>query len=305
MKFLDVYGAIGKARRQASGQDGVAESDVTDAGRLTDILRRVVRRVGALEALAQPEATEFEVNVTSGTDVRLYHGFGCPVRYSVVYWKQTSGSSSSSGTQPSNMQWSLAHRAMHNGNLASVAGAFTYGCRYRMKTVTPIVGVRFDWISAAGARTVRVAVWNDSTGALLTSKDISVPANTGVNEAIFDSPLTTDLTGVDILVTVSEQAGAVGVYSTSSTYVANIECGRHFTMKSALLYANSINTRPTLVTGGGHYPVEPILAEPGATTSSSNLFTVSSLTNDQLVLTPSATGRAIIRVEPSQYGISP
>lgn len=69
------------------------EEDVKSPGKLTELLRGVMKRLSDIESALPPEATEFEVNAgTDGAEVRLLHGFNGPVRWYVTTWTQTGGS---------------------------------------------------------------------------------------------------------------------------------------------------------------------------------------------------------------------
>lgn len=91
MRFVDLNGVLGKARRAFSGSDNLSESDVQDPRKLAELLRAAMRRIAALEANAQPDAVEFEIDATMGSTSLLQHGFGCPVRYWVVSWVGSGG----------------------------------------------------------------------------------------------------------------------------------------------------------------------------------------------------------------------
>src|SRR5688572_16992309 len=87
MKFVDKNGTLAKARRFVSGLRSVSE-DLLDPTKLAELFRDAFGKLAALEAKIGPEATEFEKAVSNGgATVTLQHGFGCPVRWSVVDWK--------------------------------------------------------------------------------------------------------------------------------------------------------------------------------------------------------------------------
>lgn len=89
------------------------------------------------------------------------------------------------------------------------AGSTTVGSVFRMLAAKTIIGVRFFWpfFTATPAYTVKVSVWNNSSGVQLATTDVSVQTP-GPYEAIFTgSPITTDLTGVDIVIGLWEKSG--------------------------------------------------------------------------------------------------
>ncbi len=93
MRFVSLVNSVlAKARRGLSQSVSIQDHDIKDAGKLAETLRQMMTRVNKLESQAGPEATEFEVNVsTSGALVELRHDFKCPVRWWVTAWLQTSG----------------------------------------------------------------------------------------------------------------------------------------------------------------------------------------------------------------------
>lgn len=287
MKFVDVDGVLAKGRRLASGQDNISEVDVQDARKLTELLRSALRRLTTVEATAQPEATEFEVNAEAGETLLIQHGFNAPVRFFATSWSAVG--------DKVGRNLSLADRSMAIGAFGSTAGSTTVGSSFRMKRRRTIAGIRLAWGSAAGSRTLRVVLWNNTTAAVIAETTVAV-ANTGVYEARFSSPVTDDLTGVDITCSVWDQSGTVSCFNNDVTYLSSIELGPDITLVNGRLFSAG-NARPTSNTAGGHYPVEPILENPGP------LFSVNkdSTTTTVLALNAHCSGRAIIRIEPSQY----
>jgi hypothetical protein len=287
MKFVDVDGTLAKGRRSVTGADNLSEGDVQDARKLTELLRNVMRRLTTAESTTAPEPTEFEVNAEAGEPVTLQHGFNSPVRFYVTSW-------SNPGAQVGGV-FSYVARSFCVGAFAVTAGSNTVGCSYRMKRRRTIAGVRFAWAAAGGARTLRVVLWNNTTGAVIAETTQAVLAGDVVYEARFATPVTDDLTGTDITVSLWDQAGAVAVFNNSVTYLA-MEMGPDLTLVNGRLFSAG-NNRPTGNSAGGHYPVEPILEEPGPEFSVNTASTTSNI----LVLNAHGSGRAIIRVEPSQY----
>lgn len=311
MRFVDVYGRLKNARRAVSRASSVSESDVDSPPKLAEIIRQLSARVQEMEAKNQAEAVEFEVNVTAGTPVRLNHNFGVPVRWYVTYWK--SSESSSSVTTAENVQ----EKYQSNSPIVERATSLNYpwntvvagnaqGCRFRMKTVRPIVGVRFGWMSGGGALTVTGRVWNDTTGTSLASGTVAVN-NAGVYTVMFSSPITTDLTGTNI--TCSYYNATRMTTTNDVTWKgASIELNDNLTLiNNALTDVGDV--RPTTTHGAAVSCIcEPILAVSDDwtynTTMAPELSFNASSTLDQLLLDCYSTGRAVIRVEPAQAGIT-
>ncbi len=104
MKFVSLIRTVSaRARRYVSNSRTYSSEEVSDTGKLSDILRYLTARISKLESVAQPEATEFEVTVsTGGATVTLQHDFDCPVRWYVVSWKNASAGHSLAWDSSSN-----------------------------------------------------------------------------------------------------------------------------------------------------------------------------------------------------------
>lgn len=91
-KLVKSDGSVPVQRRPVSSNT-VWDKDVTPKG-LAESLRQIAKAINALQISQELPFTEFEKNVgTSGAEVRCFHGFGKPVRYSVVYWTRQVGGS--------------------------------------------------------------------------------------------------------------------------------------------------------------------------------------------------------------------
>ena len=288
MKFVDVDGVIAKTRRLPASSDNLSETDVQDARKLTEVLRTTMRRVSSLEAVATPEATEFEVNMQAGTPVYLQHGFGVPVRFIVTSWKATA-------PQTPNQVLSWVDRSWSVGTNGMIAGNYTVGSSYRMLRVRTINGIRFNWNSNAAA-TLRVVLWNNTTNSVIAEKTISTTI-AGIHEVIFDTPVTSDLTGTDITCSVYETTGTTYCANNSATLLTLIKMSEDIRAVSRVLYSAG-NNRPTTSAVTETYTVEPILERDSDCHVSLN---ATNTTSDILCLNCYSTGRAIIRVEPSQH----
>lgn len=106
MKSINLYGVSVQSRREISSTDHIQESEVTDVGRLTSIIRDLSRRITALEAELPSSSTqpvEFEVNVgNAGAVTTLQHNFNSAVRYYVVQWGRQVNSSGVPQSAPTN-----------------------------------------------------------------------------------------------------------------------------------------------------------------------------------------------------------
>jgi hypothetical protein len=308
VRLVDANGQVVRATRFASGQPSVRDSDVTDPSRLADIIRAMSVRITELEAKSGPEGTEFEVDASSGSQVRLYHGFKSPVRYHVVRWKDPVAEPMPAFVEGHAFSIITRASAIVGGPL-NAGGNIVAGVRHRITTTRPVIGVRFFWAnSALGAYTVRARVWNDTTGVSLAQKDIQVQLS-GVYEAIFDSPIATDLTGFNTTFTVRELTGTRFTYinGDASTW-NNLSLGAgivvaptHRVLTVNLTGAGDV--RPISTASAHSFPVEPIFA-PLNSAHAGPHFDVSQDSNgSELVLNCHATGRAVIRIEPAQAGL--
>lgn len=92
MRFVNGAGTVVKARRAVYGGGATQALRADTPEQLSAVLAELMSRVSDLEAQAGDEATEFEKDVgAGGAAVKLYHGFGKPVRYYVTYWTRSVG----------------------------------------------------------------------------------------------------------------------------------------------------------------------------------------------------------------------
>ena len=297
MKFFDRSGTLGKGRRNASGADNISKEDIDDPKRLSDIVRGIMRRLSVVEAASPPEATEFEVDCSRNGTITLNHGFGCPVRYSVVHWTRREGEYAPAGLGMYN--YGVISRACAIGTWQTTAIGNTNGVRYTISRRRDIIGIRFGWVTPGSARSIRCVLWNDTTGAVLAEKTVSVNA-TGVYEAIFDTPYTADLTGTSIVVSYYDLAGTSQTTTTDGTWkgIVPVQIGDDMQLTAHGLVSAG-NARPTVVHGGA----TSSLAEPifGHERSGPELVVDSASDANKLVLKSYVRGKAVIRIEPSQY----
>lgn len=92
MRWVDLYGRVGRSRRKVSKHASVSSEEVKDPTKLAEIIRLMSARISELEANQPPEAVEFEFECTgsvgSPQDLKLNHNFGCPVRWYVTSWHE-------------------------------------------------------------------------------------------------------------------------------------------------------------------------------------------------------------------------
>ncbi len=258
-----------------------------------------------MEAKTPPEAMEMEVDCPSSGQVSITHNFDCPVRWSVVHWK--SSTTVTAPTQYQRAYCSWAERGLVPTGWTNAAASQTTGCRLRMKTVTTIYGIRFFWKNnAANAYNVRVVLWNDTTGAVIAEKTVAVQ-NAGLYDAIFDTPVTTDLTGTDITASLWENGGTRTQGSNEALWHPHFptELSTDHRLVLANLF-NAGNVRPTTTTAGTTYYMDLLFAERDTTNPNAmhSLSYSASSTTKVLTLDSYSAGRAVIRIEPSQYGLS-
>lgn len=114
MKFVNKLGIIEKARRFVSSASSVQDGEVQSPTKLAEIIRSLTARITELESKSPGEGTEFEISDVgaAGADVNLFHSYGKPVRYYVVYWATTIG-----GTLPTTGPELVAQSDSTNDNL--------------------------------------------------------------------------------------------------------------------------------------------------------------------------------------------
>lgn len=92
MRFITKAGAMVKGRRAVSQSSSIHPEEVKTPEGIAAAFRDTMTRLSDLESAGVPDALEFEKNVGSGgAAVKLFHGFGGPVRYWVTYWTRQVG----------------------------------------------------------------------------------------------------------------------------------------------------------------------------------------------------------------------
>jgi hypothetical protein len=295
------------ARRNVSRPLSLSNEDVKDPDKLAELLKQAYLRITDLEARIGPEPLEFETNVQNGGTVRLAHNLNCPVRYYVTHVDGQMGGIQPSAAPPRG--WDLIQRVLDvTGGTICPAGNITTGTRWRMLQRKEILGIRFFWRAAAvtANRTIRCVLWNDTTGAVIAEKNVSVVsgAEWGSYDAIFDTPVTTDLTGTNITASIYDLAGAVHTYTSDTIWVTQMAANPlrwspdHRLIHMGLFSAG--NARPATAFAAEFCAIELIL---GNNTATPQLVKDPSSDANNLVLKSYMTGKVVIRVEPVQAGL--
>jgi len=294
LRFFNINNILQTGRRLLSNLTDVSESIVTDSRRLTDTLKGMQDRLIALEGKAAPEATEFELDVGElGNLVKVNHGFNCPVRWYVTSWKSQPNKPAVQYSVPERPSW----LTFYYSTMLNSIGDFTVGSSWRMKVYKEIVGIRFLYQNnGTTSYNVRCVLWNNTSGSVLAEKTVSVNKR-GYYHAIFDLPVTVDLTGTDITTSVYDLSGARNWADVAQVNGINIEFPDMTLVNGRLFSAG--NARPT--SNGNDHPVEPIL---GNYVTGPQLVVDGSSTLNILALRSYTAGRAILRIEPSQYTVS-
>jgi hypothetical protein len=301
MRFINVAGVIQKARRFVSASGGAQDDEVKDPTKLANIIRHVQRRISDVEARTPPEATEFEVTCGDrGAQVRLSHNVGGPVRYYVTSW--TIGDRDTAPAGYGRPGISLLQRATGVSTWVNAATDQTNGCQFRLKRTRDIVGVRFGWAGNGAAHDVVVKLW-DNSGVLLTSKTSSVN-NTGVYEVYFDAPYIAYPLSQTFTVSIRQTAGTLSAsYTNDVTWKTQVtELGEDLT-----LMHHSMTAAGDAYPNAAHGAAVSILCEPilGHERGGPELvIDRSSSDMNNLVLNSYVRGRAVIRVEQSQSGLT-
>lgn len=301
MRFFDVSGVLQKARRFVNGGTSIQDSELSKPDRMVSVLRELLTRTTNIEAKVPPDAVEFEVNLPgAGALINLQHNLGSPVRYYV-----TALCGRDQETGPAHYHYEKAGFVTRESTLATFAiavGNQTQGARWRMKVRRHVLGIRFMAASGGVARTFTCTLWNDSTGASIATASVSTQ-NNGVYEALFSAPVTTDLTGVDVVASYWETSGNNVPYCVDANLVALVpyETDPYATLKAPNLYAAG-NAKPFNVAAGNVvYPCELIL---GQNVAEPQVVMDSSSDLNKLALRTYTRGKAIVRVEASQSGFA-
>lgn len=89
-RHIGLTGSQLASRRYAASSDNLQQSDVEDPERLTDLLRKSLRRISELESRSPPSTLDFELSIPAAATVfNLQHNFNSPVRWWVVGWRTT------------------------------------------------------------------------------------------------------------------------------------------------------------------------------------------------------------------------
>lgn len=278
---------------KAEPDEVISEDDAKEPAKVAKLFVRILKDIAALKRRFVAKRVDFEDVVVGGdgTVTQLAHNFAGRVRWSVVGW-QTSSAPTTDDQLCYATTWMM--RALWGGlTLASTAGNFTVGARFRVSVVSVIVGARFLW--KASTRTVKVTLWRDSDGAVLGFGTVAC-TDSGCYTVTFAAPVVisgADL-NVDLTLGVYDLAGAVftntGADAVWQGYLPLTLPG--FSLRTNQLFLAGDN-RPTTTVGGGLNWVEPILA-----VGTPQLIEDTTKTDgNTLALASYATGKATIRVE--------
>lgn len=297
MRFFNINKVLQNGRRLLANLTEVSESVAGDPKRLAETLKGIQDRLIALEGKAVPEATEFEVDVGElGSIVKLNHGFNCPVRWFVTSWKGRSDRPLLTAYTPERCLWSV--RAATDDQVQNVAANAAEGVVYRMKVRRIILGIRFAYQNnSTTSYSYKCVLWNNTTGGIIAQKTVTGVMRRGIYEAFFDAPVVDDLTGTDITFSIYETTGARAILTTFNT-TNNVETPDFIIVNQGTSVIG--DARPTSDNNVDN-AIEPILGEYVAAPS---LVLDSSSTQTILSLRSYVAGRAIIRIEPSQYTVS-
>lgn len=289
---VSATGAVATLGAKAAPDAVVRAEDVQDATKLARMLEGLLSGVAALKARWAPRKLDYEdVTVGSaGALTRLAHGIAGRVRWSVVGWKTTA-------TATTNVMFGSSLLWLQRGfssavTLASTAGNFTTGVRFRATSPTLVIGGRFLW--KAATKTVKCTLWRDSDGVVLGSGTATC-TDTGAYSVTFAAPVL--LSGADLNVDLT-----IGIYDVSGGVFTNTGVDAVWqgylpmTLPGLSLRTNQLflagDNRPTTTAGGGLNWIEPILA-PAVPSLVENAATDA----NNLVLASYSPGTATIRVE--------
>lgn len=290
---IDTAGRVTVLDGRAEPDETVTEQDVQDAPKLAKLLARLLQNVASLRRTFSPRRIAYEVAAGSaGALTQLAHNFVGRVRWHVSGWQTTATPTVENGL---NHGSAWIRRALFGpGTLASVAGDFTVGARWRATSACLVSGARFLWVSAGGAKSVKVTLWRDSSAAVLGTATVSVNA-TGVYVARFATPFL--VTGADLSVDLTigfYETGAgffsrTGVDAVFATYLPLTLPGLE--LHSVALFLAS-DARPTSTSVSGNFWIEPLI-EPAFP----QLIESTATDSSTLALTSYAPGTAIVHVE--------
>ncbi len=275
---------------KAEPDEVVTEEDAKEPSKVSRLLARLLKEVAALKRRHVTQRLDFEdVPVGGGGAVtQLAHHFGGRVRWSVVGW-QTLATPTTDNLLCSATSW-MMRGLWGPGTLATAAGNFTNGVRFRCTSACTITGARFLW--KAATRTVKATLWLDSSGAVLATGTVSC-TDSGVYTVAFSTPIVPTL-NVDMTLGIYDQAGTAYTSTGVDTPWTNL---LPLALPGLSLRLNKLflagDNRPTSSAVSELYWMEPILGPP----LPQLIENTSRTDNDTLALTSYAAGTATIRVE--------
>lgn len=122
MKFYNQDGTLGRMRSPVSVAGSVSEDNVKDPQALAKLIRDLQSSVRSLQAAQKPDYTEFAVNLVVAQDIRLNHGYGCPVRWYVVDWADATTDATAVGPQLRRLQANCTPDSLYLTNGTTVIG---------------------------------------------------------------------------------------------------------------------------------------------------------------------------------------
>jgi hypothetical protein len=278
--------------RQTSNDETVTEHDVQEPPKMARLLTRLVRDVRSLVGERAPRRQDFE-DVTvggAGDVVRLPHSFKNRVRWSVVGWQ-----AATTGDYTNACTFWVARCIRGPLTLASIAGDFTIGSRFRIDAKTRIAGARFPWVSTGNARTATATLWRDSDGAVLATGTGTVNAS-GLYVVAFTSPIDIDGANLGVDLTIGVRDGGFNYAKTGTdaafTALFPFSFPGGISVRDLRLWSAGA-ARPTTAAATELYWVEPLIASPhpGLVEDTSNTDT------SALALKSYVPGVVTIRIE--------
>ena len=79
---------VKKGRGRPSSGSQYSSKDVSDPDTVAQALSDINSRISSIESGIDTDVIEFDIAVPATGTVSLEHGFGCPIRWSVVSWKR-------------------------------------------------------------------------------------------------------------------------------------------------------------------------------------------------------------------------